>query len=231
VAPAPRVVVHPDPQTASETTAREIAAVVRSAVEQGGVANIALSGGNTATSMLAALSRQEVPWARVHVYQVDERVAPDGDANRNATALTAELLDAVPLPSGNIHLLPVTATNLDDAASAFGARLPRFDVVHLGMGNDGHTASWPPGDPVIEVRHQPIAVVGPFNGHLRMTVTPAVTSPSHLIVFLIVGVSKREPLAAMLAGDPAIPASHVPRERTVVHVDRAAWDGGTTPRR
>jgi len=225
VAPAPRVVVHRDARAASESAAHEIAALLRAAVAQRGTANVAFSGGGSARPMLQALAREDVPWNRVHVYQVDERVAPDGDPSRNATELYSELLDEVSIPAANVHLLPVTAIDLDDAAASFGARLPRIDVMHMGMGEDGHTASWPPGDPVVDVRHQPITVVGPFNGHLRMTVTPGVAARAHDIVFLVFGSPKRAPLARMLAGDPDIPASHVPPERTVVHVDRAAWDG------
>ena len=176
MAPTPRVVVHRDADAAAKSAAEEIAALLRAAATQRGVANVAFSGGGSAGVMLRELAQQEVPWNRVHVYQVDERVAPDGDPDRNATSLCRDLLDVVAIPRANVHLLPVTATDLDEAAATFGAHLPRFDVMHMGLGEDGHTASWPPGDPVIEVRHQPLAVVGPFNGHLRMTITPGVTA-------------------------------------------------------
>lgn len=225
MAPTPRVVVHPDPTSASESAARDIAALTRAAVDLRGTAHVAFSGGSSVGPMLEALAHEPLPWRKIHVYQVDERVAPDGDPARNANALCSLLIDEVPIPSSNVHLLPVTATDLDHAAAAFGARLPRIDVMHLGMGDDGHTASWPPGDPVIDVRHQSVAVIGPFNGHLRMTVTPAAVAKAHDVVFLVFGANKREALGRMLAGDPDTPASHVPRERTVVHVDRAAWDG------
>jgi len=217
--------VHGDEFAAAEGAAREIAALVRTACERRGVAYVAFSGGDRITPMFHALRSEDVPWNRVHVYQVDERVAPDGHRDRNATTLQAELIEKVALPPTNVHLLPVTEPDLDAAAAAFGARVPRFDVMHMGIGEDGHTASWPPGDPVIEVRHQPIAVVGPFNGRLRMTVTPGVVAHAHDIVFLVTGASKRDPLAKVLAGDPAVPASHVPADRTVVHCDRDAYPG------
>lgn len=217
--------VHADEFAAADGAARDIAMLLRTACERRGVAYIAFSGGERVKPMLHALRSEDLPWSRVHVYQVDERVAPDGHRERNATNLQAELLDKVDIPAANVHLLPVTEPDLDAAAAAFGAKLPRFDVMHMGIGEDGHTASWPPGDPVIEVRHQPIAVVGPFNGRLRMTVTPGVVAHAHDIVFLVTGSSKRDALTRLLACDRSMPASHVPPERTVVHCDRAAYPG------
>lgn len=214
--------MHADELAAADGAARDIAALVRTACERRGVAYVAFSGGGV-KPMLDVLCSEDIPWSRVHVYQVDERVAPDGHPDRNATSLQADLLDKVDVPPTNVHLLPVTEPDLDAAAAAFGARLPRFDVLHMGIGEDGHTASWPPGDPVIEVRHQPLAVVGPFNGRLRMTITPGVVAHAHDIVFLVTGASKRDALARVLAGDPTVPASHVPPDRTVVHCDRAAY--------
>jgi 6-phosphogluconolactonase len=222
MAPTPRLLIHPDEPTAAVEAAHDIAARLRDAIDARGVAYVAVSGGATATPMLEALAHDDLPWTGIHVYQVDERVAEDGHSDRNATALRAALLDKVPIPPANVHLLPVTAPDLRAAAAAFGASLPRFDAVHMGIGPDGHTASWPPGDPVIDVRDQQVVVVGPFNGRDRMTITPAVTDDARAVVFLVVGANKREALAHMLAGDPATPASHVPFERTVIHADRAA---------
>jgi 6-phosphogluconolactonase len=202
-----------------------MAALLRAAVESRGIANVAFSGGSNAQPMLEALAGEEVPWARTHVYQVDERVAPDAHPDRNAVILQHSLIDKVPIPETNVHLMPVTEPDLEGAAAAYGSAFPRFDVLHMGIGEDGHTASWPPGDPVIEVRHQPVAIVGPFNGRLRMTITPAVVEMAHDLVFLVTGASKRPALERMLAGDPEIPASHVPGEHTVVHADRDAYGG------
>jgi 6-phosphogluconolactonase len=205
--------------------ARDIAAMLRAAADNRGTANVAFSGGSNAQPMLEALAAEDVPWARAHVYQVDERVAPDAHPDRNAVILQSALLDKVAIPESNVHLMPVAEPDLEGAAPAYGASLPRFDVLHMGIGEDGHTASWPPGDPVIDVRHQRVAIVGPFNGRLRMTITPAVVDTAHDIVFLVTGASKRPALERMLAGDPTIPATHVPGERTVVHADRDAYGG------
>jgi 6-phosphogluconolactonase len=222
VAPAPHVLIHADAPEAIAATARDLAARLRDAIEARGVVHVAFSGGSVAPPMLDALAREGLPWPSVHVYQVDERVAPDGHEDRNATALRASLLDRVPIPPGNVHLMPVTATDLEAAATEYGAALPRLDVAHMGVGPDGHTASWPPGDPVVGECDRPVTVVGPFNGRLRMTITPGVVEDTREIVFLVVGESKRDALARMLAGDPAVPASHVPFARTTVHADRAA---------
>jgi 6-phosphogluconolactonase len=227
LAPTPELLIHDDADTAIVAAARDIAARVRDAVAARGIANVAFSGGSVAPPMFDALAREDVPWASVHVFQVDERVAPDGHEDRNATALLSALVERVALPAGNVHLMPVTAADLDDAAADYGRALPRLDVAHMGIGPDGHTASWPPGDPVISECDRPVTVVGPFNGRLRMTITPGVVEDTRAIVFLVVGESKREALARMLAGDPDVPASHVPFGRTVVHADRAAI--ATTP--
>jgi 6-phosphogluconolactonase len=226
VARAARVVVHHDAHAAAVATAADLAQHLRAAVAARGVARVAFSGGGSAPPMLQALTGEDVPWADVHVYQVDERVAPDGDPDRNATALRGSLLDRVAIREANVHLLPVTADDLGAAALACGATLPRFDVLHMGIGPDGHTASWPPDDPVIAERVHAVAVVGPFNGRLRLTITPPVVDDARAVIFLVTGADKRAPLARMLAGDPATPASHVPLERTVVHADPAAFPSG-----
>ena len=146
--------------------AREIDRLLATAVEQRGRASLAVSGGSTGPGLLAALATAPLPWANVGVWQVDERVAPEGDASRNANQL-----DGFP---GEIHLMPVTAPNLERAAAAYAAELPdRFDVVHLGMGSDGHTASWPPGDPVLH-RRRPVDLSAEYEGRVRMTLTPPV---------------------------------------------------------
>lgn len=219
---------HADGDAAATAAAREIAAHLRDAVDARGEAHVAFSGGSTAPPMLRVLATEPLEWDRVHVYQVDERVAPDGHADRNAGPLQAALLDVVPIPPGNAHLMPVTADDLDAAAAAYGEALPRLDVAHLGLGDDGHTASWPPGDPVVDEQRRPVVIVGPFNGRLRMTVTPPVIDSARAVVLLLDGETKREPLARMLARDPAVPAARVPQDHLVVHCDVDACPDGPT---
>jgi 6-phosphogluconolactonase len=194
------------------------------AVMARGVAHVAVSGGQTPAAMFAALAGLPVPWEAVHVWQVDERVAPDGDPDRNATALTATLLSRVPAAA---HLMAVTATDLAGAAAAYAAELHAacdgcLDVVHLGIGDDGHTASWPPGDPVADISDADVALSGEYQGRVRMTLTvPAVNRSRHRM-FLVQGESKARALRQLVDADVSIPASHVRRSDCVVLCDATA---------
>jgi 6-phosphogluconolactonase len=225
MAPAPHLLIHADADGAIEAAGRDIAARLRETIAARGVAHVAFSGGSDAPPMLTTIASEDIDWSAVHVYQVDERVAEHGHEDRNATALRESLLDRVAIPVANVHLMPVTEPDLESAADDYGRQLPRLDIAHMGVGPDGHTASWPPGDPVIGERRRRVTVVGPFNGRLRMTVTPVVIDETEAIVFLVVGKSKRDAMARMLAGDQDIPASHVPMNRTTIHADRAAVPG------
>ena len=194
-----------------------IARRLRAAVRRRGSATVAFSGGSTTPPMLGALAHLDVPWEHVQVFQVDERVAPDGDPERNAGQL-----DALPLRRRQIHLMPVTAKRLDAAAARYAAQLPeRFDVVHLGMGDDGHTASWPPGDPVVG-SVKTVDVCGPFHGRIRMTLTPRAVNAARMRLALVTGAAKAPMIERWLAGDRSIPVQRVRRGGTVVVLDGAA---------
>jgi 6-phosphogluconolactonase/glucosamine-6-phosphate isomerase/deaminase len=197
--------------------ASSIARRLVGAVRRRGSAALAVSGGSTAPHMLAALAAHDLPWDRVDVWQVDERVAPDGHTDRNANQLAG-------LP-GRHHLMPVTARDLRRAAARYAAALhERFDVVHLGMGPDGHTASWPPGDPVID-SVKPVDLCGEFNGWVRMTLTPPTVNRARSRVVLVTGADKAPAVAAWLNHHPLgarLPISRVARSGTVVVLDSAA---------
>lgn len=185
-----------------------------SAVVARGEAHLAVSGGSTPLAMLESLAVLPLPWSQIHVWQVDERVAPDGDPSRNAGQL-ASLMSV----GAMVHTMPVTAASLADAAVAYADALPlRLDVIHLGLGDDGHTASWPPGDPVAHAA-SPVAVVGPFNGQMRLTLTPLVVNAARSVVFLVAGAAKGPVLERLLVSDPTIPASIVRRSGTVILTD------------
>ena len=169
--------------------------------------------------MLEALAALPLPWKRVHVFQVDERVAPDGDAARNSTALRHALLDRV---DTNPHLMGVTASDLVESAQRYAELLHAhepLDVVHLGVGDDGHTASWPPGAPVLD---DEVAIVGPFRGFVRMTITPRIVDRARAVLLLVAGADKAAMLARMLAGDRTVVASRVLGAHTTVVADEAA---------
>lgn len=205
-----------DPAAAAAVAAEVIARSLGNAVRRRGVAFVAFSGGSTPALMLAGLAALDVPWSGVHAFQVDERVVPDGDQRRNIG-----LLSALPLPARRVHAMPVTATALPAAARRYAAALPqRFDVVHLGLGDDGHTASWPPGDPVVNSTLA-VDLCAEFNGTRRMTLTPAVVNAARRRVVLAPGADKAAPLAGWLLGDPALPIQRVHRTATMVVVDRA----------
>jgi 6-phosphogluconolactonase/glucosamine-6-phosphate isomerase/deaminase len=142
------------------------------------------------------------------VRQIDERVAPDGDPGRNATSLRAELLDRVPIPERNILLMDVTATDLAGAARAYADKLRPLDLAHLGMGADGHTASWPPDQADVRTTYERVTVTDLFNGYRRMTLTQNGIAEVGHVVWLICGADKREPLKRALDGDPTLPATH-----------------------
>ncbi len=184
------------------------------AIAERGEAHLAVSGGATPLAMFAALAALPLPWPQVHVWQVDERVAPEGDQDRNAGQL-----DALRDVGAVIHLMDVTNPSLVVAAASYAAELPdRFDVIHLGLGDDGHTASWPPRDPVVNLTER-VAVVGPFKDRVRLTLTPPVVNNARHVMFLVAGAAKAPMLARLLRGDLSIPATVVRRTGTTILTD------------
>jgi 6-phosphogluconolactonase len=225
------VQILPDPAALAARCADAVAEQLAKAAAAQGTATLAVSGGSSPLGFFAELAGRSVPWPSVHVFQVDERVAPPGHADRNLTGLQAALLDRVPIPPANVHPMPVEEPDIEAAAAAYADDLRattggagRLDVVHLGLGDDGHTASWPPGDPVVDATAD-VAVVGPFNGRLRMTLTPPAVNRAGRIVWLVSGAAKAAVVARLLAGDAALPASRVRRHDAVLLVDAAAGAG------
>lgn len=211
------IVVAPDPQGAATEAAAWLARQLRNAVARRGVATVALSGGSTPALMLAALAELPLPWKATTVFQVDERVAPDGDPDRNAA-----LLEPLRSCGASINLMPVTAADLESASRQYAALLPdRLDVVHLGVGDDGHTASWPPGDPVIHAGGE-VAVSGEYKGRVRMTLTvTAVNAARHRLV-LATGAAKATIIERWMLHDHALPIERVSRTNTTVVLDQQA---------
>lgn len=216
-----------------DSVAREAAAIIareaRASVAARGRFIMAVSGGQTPWMMLRALSNQDMPWEKVHVVQVDERVAPSGHQDRNLTHLRDSLLTHAPLPMDHIYAMPVEAVDLEAAAAQFAARLqelagspPVLDLVHLGLGSDGHTASLVPGDSVLDATNTDVALTGLYQGRRRMTLTYPILNRSRCILWLVTGSEKAGMLARLRNGDQSIPAGLVHREQAIVLADRAA---------
>jgi 6-phosphogluconolactonase len=193
-------------------------------IAERGVAHVAVSGGSTPTAMFQALATLPVPWEAVHIWQVDERVAPDGDPDRNLNDLRGALLSKV---AAVPHLFDVTNPDLDAAVADYAAELRRacggvLDAVHLGLGPDGHTASWPPGDPVVTVTNADVARSLEYKGRVRLTLTVPAVNRARQLMFLVAGADKADAVAKLVAGDPGVPASHVRRNEVVLMLDEAA---------
>jgi len=161
--------------------------------------------------------------------QVDERVAPDGDPDRNWTHLRDSLLDRVPLRPEQVHPMPVPSPDLEAAVAQYAQVLeeiagqsPLLDLVHLGLGPDGHTASLVPGDPVLDIADADVALTGVYQGRRRMTLTYPILNQSRRILWVVTGGEKAVMLARLRAGDPSIPAGRVRPDRALVIADRAA---------
>jgi 6-phosphogluconolactonase len=224
-----RLIVAADPATAAGIAAQEIGRACRTAVAAHGRALIAVSGGSTPWMMLHVLGNLDLPWNSIHVAQVDERCAPRGDAQRNLTRLEQILVLDGPLHPTHLLPMPTESTDLAAAAAAYQATLEtafgrplRFDVVHLGLGVDGHTASLVPTDPVLAIGDRDVSFTRPYQGLVRMTLTyPALARAAHRL-WLVTGESKASRLAELLKGTGTTPAIAVSREHTTVVADAAS---------
>ena len=217
--------VFPDAAAASRAAAELVAAAGREAVAERGEFNLALSGGRTPWAMVGLLGEMaEMPWEEARIYQVDERVAPPGDEARNLTHLVQMLsIDH----QATLRPMPVTSRDLELSAAEYEVHVPeQLDLVHLGIGPDGHTASLVPDDPVLEVEDRRVAMtVEPYEGHRRMTLTYPALAAARQILWLVLGEQAREPLAKLLAGDATIPAGRVENDHMILVCDEAAAQG------
>jgi 6-phosphogluconolactonase len=209
------VEVLPSAKEVAERVASLVAGALREAVPSRGSASVAFSGGSTPAVILRALEDEEVPWPDVRIFQVDERVAATGHPDRNLTTLLLALPDVA---RASIRPMPVEDPDLEQAVLRYGELLPeRLDIVHLGLGADGHTASLAPGDPVLDVRDRPVAVTGGYGGYRRMTLTYAALEAARELVWLVTGEDKRDALRRLLERDQSIPAARIenPAQRVV----------------
>lgn len=218
-----------DADAVARRAAELIASDTRSAIAARGVFTFAVSGGRTPWEMLRMLGEMDVPWHEVHLFQVDERVAPTGDPERNFTHIGETLLSRAELPLNRIHPMPVEETDLAAAVARYIASLgaaagspPVLDLVHLGLGPDGHTASLVPGDPVLDVAEADVALTGVYQNRRRMTLTYPLINRARRILWVVTGAEKASMLERLRSGDTSIPAGRVDQARAVLLADRAA---------
>jgi 6-phosphogluconolactonase len=212
--------------------AQAIAALAREAIEARGRFLFAVSGGHTPWVMLRALAAAEIPWPAMRIFQVDERVAPPGHADRSLTHLKESLLEHAPLRPQQILAMPVEAEDLSRAAAEYAQTLERecgspavLDLVHLGLGADGHTASLVPGDPVLNVCDKDVAMTGPYQARRRMTLTYPAINRARQVLWVVTGAEKVQTLHRLLHRDADIPAARVRCEKSFVLADVAATGG------
>jgi 6-phosphogluconolactonase len=224
-----KIEVLADANLVAQKAASLIAEEARAAVAARGRFVMAVSGGHTPWLMLRALAGEEVPWKNLHVVQVDERVAPAGDPDRNLTHLRESLLEHAPLRPEQIYAMPVESPDLMAAAARYAqtlreiaGSLPVLDLAHLGLGPDGHTASLVPADPVLKVADADVALTGVYQGRRRMTLTYPILNRSRRILWLVTGSEKVAMLMRLRDGDESIPAGRVCQDQAIVLADRAA---------
>lgn len=190
---------------------------------------LALSGGRSPVRLFEALAKQEnIAWEDVHVLQVDERAVPAASPDRNFRAIRKHLLDQVPIPESHVHPMPAEAGDLTAAAEAYAMTLARIlgpgktlDLVHLGLGSDGHTASLLPGDPALSSVGD-VVVSHEYQGARRLSLSLPAICRARQRVWFITGRAKSAMVKRAMAGDAAIPAGRVTRENSTFFIDREA---------
>lgn len=222
---SPRVEVYPDAATASRAAAEAAARVMIQAVERSGRATVALSGGSTPFEMYQQFATPElsarIPWDSVHLLWGDERCVPPGHPRSNFGMAWRAFISRIPIPAANVHRmrgeLPASEGAEDYRrvlAELFGRDLPRFDLIHMGVGSDGHTASLFPYqmDALFEREKTATTAFRVDEGEHRITLTLPVINAAHRVDFLVLGAEKAAVVRTVLHGplDPIrIPAQLV----------------------
>lgn len=223
-----KVTTFSDRQLAARHAATQIAVAATQSVDERGAFTVAFSGGSTPAPMLAALADLDLPWERTHVFQVDERIAPDGHPDRNLELLREHLIASIPGWATRVHPMPVGEGDPSGAAARYAEELrqvcgdpPVLDLVHLGLGHDGHTASLVPGDPVLD-EDTDVAPTGSYEGRRRLTVTAPLLRRARVQLWLVAGADKAEVVRRLLRGDAQLPASRVVRDDALLLLDDEA---------
>lgn len=228
---SPMLHVHKTQQAVAMEAERWLAREIKDAVDARGSCSLAVSGGHSPWPMLESLARRsDVPWDVVSIFQVDERIAPEGDSDRNLTQLEAHVLAVRPELRTRTYPMPVDDEDIHRAADRYMHELAdvcgtpiRLDIVHLGLGPDGHTASLVPGDGVLDVKDRDVAITdGLYQGRRRMTLTYPAIDRARRIMWQVVGSNKRDALRKMMAGDESIPGGRIATSQAVIFADESA---------
>lgn len=216
--------VLPDADAVAERGAQVVASAAAMAVADRDRFTFAVSGGRTPWAMFAALYGR-MPWEKVTLFQVDERIAPEDDPDRNLTQLKGAL---PPGGAADVRPMPVWAEDLEAAAALYADALPdKLDLVHLGLGPDGHTASLVPGDAALAVQDRDVALTGEYQGRRRMTLTYPALNRARQLLWLVTGDDKVDALRRLRAGDQTIPAGWISTDNALVLADAAAAGSGS----
>jgi 6-phosphogluconolactonase len=219
----PHLEVLDSPDAVTERALKVVLATMQEAVQKQGRCSVALCGGSTPKALYAQLAlRKDVPWEQVHFFFGDDRYVPHDHPNSNYRMAQEVLFSKAPIPPVNIYPMPTGKTAEEDAQD-YAATLveyfrpgpPRFDLILLGMGNDGHTASLFPGDQSLEatglvtVAHPRLSEEAIATAPVRLTLTFSTLNQAHKVFFLITGKAKQEILAQVLKGEGDFPAGRV----------------------
>lgn len=206
-----------------------IADRIRENIAKKGFFAMAMSGGRTPWEMIKHLATENLPWEKVFLFQVDERIAPDGHQDRNLTQLFNTIQETSLMTRLNIFPMHVIAEDLDEACEDYADHIRRItetgklDLVHLGIGTDGHTASLIPGDSVLETHDREVALTdNPYQGRKRMTLTYPIINRAEKILWVVTGEEKAEMLSRLLHQDQTIPAGKIAQQQAILLTEESA---------
>ena len=227
-----KIEIFPQTEQVAIQAAAYLEQVIRKALTHQKSFSLAISGGRTPWEMLKILSKADLPWQRINLFQVDERVAPDGHPDRNLTQLFQAIAGTPMVMQLRIFPMPVNAKDLDAAVKEYAEVLNEvteskgLDLIHLGIGSDGHTASLVPGDEVLEIQNRLVAYTqNSYQGRIRMTLTYPLINAAKQILWIVTGSEKREMVQRMLQQDSSIPAGNIQQKNALLMVDKAAIEG------
>ncbi|MCL2726223.1 MAG: 6-phosphogluconolactonase [Polyangiaceae bacterium] len=204
------LIAAPEPALVARAAASRMGKFIREAIRDRGIAHVALSGGSSPNPAYELLAKEPLDWCKVHIYWVDERAVPPANDRSNYGAAKKALLDRAEIPDANVHRMRAEASDLGEAAAEYETILrktindkadggiPRLDLVVLGIGDDGHTASLFPGEPTMHVTNKLVCAVAANAARgreARMTLTSPVLENAHASVILVVGKAKHPALS------------------------------------